>query len=134
MPSLKPKPPKGWTAHQLTRLPAKGYYVSYFSAAPFYTAYFVGSGKCEYARCQPTNITSPGGKGSTFRTGDWHTLLWNCAPTKKKIAASKLLTLTGKLGPHDEQFHYFKDYTDLLTAWNSFAPLYSAVAKAPSDI
>ena len=116
------KPPKVWTPKQIARLATQGYYFTYYGlpeTAPVgFDLIYIGTGKCQYNRHNPSSATGVWG---------WCTLLWSCAPTRKQIAAEN---------PTGKEYHYvyFKEFSDLLSAWSTIAPTYSVITKAPADI
>ena len=70
----KTKQPKTFTPFQLNRLPKEGYWLYYNN-----NYYIPIEGWC--IKNGAVKLKSASNEGC----GDWHTILWSCAPTKKGI-------------------------------------------------
>lgn len=91
-----------WSDMQAARLGAPGYYIEYYGKPSEYpTEYgviYIGAAKCKYI-----HYSAPPSRQ------DWSTLLWSCAPTKRKIN----LAITD-IENVIYRYHYFKTHEELL--------------------
>jgi len=101
---------KKFTQYQSDRLPDQGYYLSYykFPDKEVVEGYCIMNGQCKYIHWQWGQ--------------EWNTLLWSCAPTRKKL----------KNPDSGERFEYFPTHDDMIKAHPELPQGYHK--KAPNDI
>lgn len=105
------KSPAAKLAYKLNRLAKPGYWVSYIPNNFGYGAsvvYIHTDAKCTYVHWD-------WGK-------NWCTLLWSCAPTKKKIQKS------------EEIYEYYATWDDFVKNCTLPVPPAAKASKAPNDV
>jgi len=91
-----------WSEMQAARLGAPGYYIEYYGKPneypSEYSVIYIGVGKCRYI-----HYNSPPNRQ------DWASLLWSCAPTKRKINTS-ITDIENVI----YRYHFFETHEDLI--------------------
>jgi hypothetical protein len=103
---------KTWTDRQIKQLPEPGYYLHIWEGNyASISAYCIMNGHCKYMHIDK-KLNEP---------QEWWTLLWSCAPTKKKVA-----------NPYEgSRFEYFKTHEEMM---QSHPNLIQISIKSPNDI
>jgi hypothetical protein len=96
---------KTFTEKQLARLPAIGYWLGSINGQ-YYEVVCIMNGACKYTR-------GP--------NGQWSTLLWSCAPTRKAVAENL----------YGETWEFFPDHASMIARHPNIG--IGADVKAPND-